>query len=602
MSSKSTWFWVASAAALFAFIFFFERHLQKPPSGPMPVLPHLAPAAVTGIQVLPKGQLEIRAERTNGVWRLTSPIRYPARPDRIQNLLDALAALKTPTFITAQELKNVPQADERYGFDPPQNTLVLRQGDEQTFVHLGFRTAPGDEVFVQVVGIGEVFVVDADLLKLLPSGADDWRDPRLVDLTQVVADRLYVTNAGKAFELRHNNTNRLWRIILPGWETRADSDKVKAGLSRLQDLRALHYVSDDPRADLDAFGLQAPELSLTLAQGTNTVLQLFFGKSPTNDTAQIYARRSDESSVITVSKDLLGPWRGSYDAFRDRHLVTMTQLPDSIEIRTEQDQFTVEREAGRGWRVEPGDIPADPGLVENMLRDLGSLQVSEIVKDVVTAPDLAGVGLSSPSREFTLMTAVTNAAGLRTNSIMAQLDFGTNQDDKVYARRTDESSLYTVPKSDLARLPLTGWQMRSRRIWNFDSTNVAGIAIREGDRAREIVRHGPNKWSLAPGSQGIINDLAMDEVAHQLGNLSADRWVAHGDTSLARYGISTNSLRIVVELKSGARMSVTFGATTPSGSTCAVTTLDNQPWVFEVPWRLYNEYVQPYLTIPVYLH
>ena len=359
MSSKSTWFWMTLAAALFAFIFFFERHLEKPPAGPAKILPRLSAQAVTSIRILPKGQVEIRAERTNNAWWVTSPFIYPARPDRVQDLLAALESLTPATSITAQELKNVPKADERYGFDPPQTTLVLRQGEEETFIHLGYRTAPGDQFFAQVVGIGEVYVVDADFLKRIPAAADDWHDPRLVDLTQVVSDRLLVTNAGKAFELQHNPTNQLWRILLPGWETRADSEKVRAALKGIQDLRALQFVSDDPKSDLDSFGLQSPELSLTLAQGTNLVLQLQFGKSPTNDARQIYARRSDQNSVITVPRDALAPWRSSYDAFRDRHLVTLTALPDSIEVQA-QDHFTIERGAGNAWRILPGGIPADP--------------------------------------------------------------------------------------------------------------------------------------------------------------------------------------------------------------------------------------------------
>lgn len=601
MSSKTTWFWAALAAGLFAFIFFFERHLHAPPSGPVKILPRLTATAVTGIQILPKGQVEIRAERTNGNWRLTSPFSYPARPDRLQDLLAALESLTPATSITAQELKNVPKADERYGFDPPQTTMVLRQGEEETFIHVGYRTAPGDQFFMQVVGIGEVYVVDADFLKLIPAVADDWRDPRLVDLTQIVSDRLLVTNAGKAFELHRNPTNQFWRILLPGWETRADSDKVKAALKRIQDLRALQFISDDPKADLDSFGLQSPELCLALAQGTNTVLELQFGKSPTNAAGQVYARRSDQNSVITVSKEALAPWRASYDAFRDLHLVTLTAPPDSIEVQA-QDHFTIERGAGNTWRIQPGGTPADAELVDAFLRSLTDLQVSEIVKDVVTAPDLSNVGLASPSREFTLRSATTNATTGVTQRIIAQLDFGTNQNDRVYARRTDESSLYTVTQADLALLPSASWQMGERRLWHFDESDVARIFIHQDGRQREIIRKGVNRWSLAPGSQGIINDLALDEVSHQLGGLTAVSWVAQGNESRSRYGFTTNALRIEVELKTGRKLGVEFGGAAPSGSPYAMATLDDRPWIFEFPWRLYYQYVQPYLTIPATLH
>src|SRR5882762_5326734 len=74
MTSRANWFWISTAAALFAFIFFYERHAHKPPAGPVRLLANFKSAAVTSVQVRPEGQLEIRAERTNGTWMLTQPL------------------------------------------------------------------------------------------------------------------------------------------------------------------------------------------------------------------------------------------------------------------------------------------------------------------------------------------------------------------------------------------------------------------------------------------------------------------------------------------------------------------------------------------------
>lgn len=602
MTAKQTWLWVVVAAGLFAFIYFFERRLQEPPSGPLRILPALKASAVTGVQILPKGQLEIRADRTNGLWVLTQPLFYPARPDAIMALLAALESLTPATFITAQELKDIRQADEQYGFEPPQKTLVLQQPDNQIFLHIGYRTAPGDQVFVQVVGVGDVYVVDAGLLNLIPATAEAWRDPRLVDLRQLAFDRVLVTNAGKAsFELQRNPTNKLWRMILPGWEPRAAGERVEEALQSLQNLRADQFVSDNPKTDLDSFGLQPPELSLTLAQGTNTALLLEFGKSPTNNPGEVYARRGDQDSVLMVSKNRLGPWRASYEVFRDRHLVALTGPLQSIEVRA-ADQFTLARQADNSWRVLPQDFAADATLVDEFIKNLTGLQVTEFVKDVVTAPDLPGKGLASPTRQYILRAASPQAAPGATNPIVAQLDFGTNQDDKVFARRADESSLYTVKQADLARLPTASWQLRERRFWNFTENDVARIFIHQDGKAREVVRRGTNSWSLAPGSQGVINDLALDETAHRLGQLAAERWVARGDETPAAYGFGTNAYQVSIELKTGRRLTLEFGGTAPSGFPYARTWLEDQPWILEFPWTLYYPYVQQYLTIPAYIH
>ena len=284
--------------------------------------------------------------------------------------------------------------------------------------------------------------------------------------------------------------------------------------------------------------------------------------------------------------------------------MTLTGLPDLIEIQA-QDSFSLQRQTNRNWRVVPqslpGGFPADPALVDDFFASLTNLQVTGFPKDVVTTPDLPAWGLDTPTRRFALKTAATNAVTGPTNILIAQLDFGTNQDDKIFARRADESSIYTIKLADLQRLPVASWQMRDRQIWKFAEEDVARLLIHQDGKTREIIRKGPKSWSLAPGSQGIINDLALDEATHRLGDLAAAVWVDHGEPDNARYGFSADDYRLSVELKNGQKLNVEIGGTAASGFPYAMTVLDGQPWVYEFPWGLY-QFVQMYLTIPAYIH
>ena len=85
--------------------------------------------------------------------------------------------------------------------------------------------------------------------------------------------------------------------------------------------------------------------------------------------------------------------------------------------------------------------------------------------------------------------------------------------------------------------------MRERRIWNFSTNDVARATIRQQGRVRQIVRNGPHNWSLAAGSQGVINDLAVEETVSGLCQLTAVAWVARGDQNRARYGFTDNGHR-----------------------------------------------------------
>ena len=120
MNSKHTLVWLVVAAALFAFIFAFEHFLRPNGTAVSAILPDLQPAAVTSVQLFPANAPEIRADRTNGAWRLTTPIVYPAQSTAIETLLAALQKLTPAIRISAGELREQRNAETDYGFETPQ--------------------------------------------------------------------------------------------------------------------------------------------------------------------------------------------------------------------------------------------------------------------------------------------------------------------------------------------------------------------------------------------------------------------------------------------------------------------------------------------------
>jgi hypothetical protein len=595
MSSRHTWFWLVLALGLFCFIFFYQRFQRNIVPVPTPVLAGFNPDKVTRLQVRPMDQLEIRVERTNGAWTLTAPIEYPAQSVSIENLLSVLDRMIPASRITAAELQNRPKADLEYGFANAQASIVLFEGENRlAHVLIGSRTAPGDQVFVQVVGVDGVFVVDADLLGYVPRSANDWRDTTLLNLKALAFDRIVVTNSGKNFELHRASSNDLWRMTWP-IQTRADHARIEESIEQLQGVRIRQFVNDNPKSDPEAYGLQPPDLELVFAQGTNVLAHLQFGKSPTNDSQQVFARRVGKPSVVTVSKDLLAPWRVPVNDFRDPHLAAIVGVVGQIEIRG-SNTFQLLFQTNQTWRIQPQNWPADNDLVPRLLGAVGGLRVVQFVKDVVTEQDLPAYGLADPSREFVIRSVSATTNGLATN-VLAEIQFGTNYQDKVYARRADESFVYAVKLEDFLGLPDSPWQLRDRQILKSSESEVARAIIRQGGKVRQINRNGPHDWALAPGSQGMINDLAVEETVKALCQLKAEEWVAVGAEHRAAFGFSTNALSLTLEFKNGEKATVEFGGETPSMIPLAGTTLDNQWWVFTFPLLVFRD-VQSYLSIP----
>jgi len=126
---------------------------------------------------------------------------------------------------------------------------------------------------------------------------------------------------------------------------------------------------------------------------------------------------------------------------------------------------------------------------------------------------------------------------------------------------------------------------------------VVRVTIRQKGKVRQIVNKMNHNWALAPGSQGSIEDLAVDQTVRGLCHLTAAAWVGRGDQNRARYGFTEDAHQITLELKNGEKLSVEFGGEAPPASQYAAINLDGQLWIFEFPLKLYRD-VLGCLVIP----
>ena len=593
MKSKTTGIWFVLAAALFAGIWLTQKFLQPAAPAANNLLPGLHAGDLTGLQISPAGAREIEAVRSNHVWQLQKPIAYPAQAAAITTLAGALEKLAPATRLTAAEMRAHKNADADFGFENPQFRLEVFAGEQSWHLLVGNKTAPGDQVFIRVVGLDGAFVTDAGWLQLLPRSADEWRDTALVDAAGAI-DWIVVTNGAKALEFRRDPTNHLWRIVRP-YPARADGVRIAAALQQLQSGRVTQFIPDDAHADLSSYGLQPAELDVWLGHGTNFTTAIHAGKS-LPESAQVFARREGWNAVVTASKDTFLPWRGAVNDFRDPHLLALAAPVAEIEVLGEN-HFTLQQQGENRWTVVGEKFSADAENVTNFLKLLTGLRVADFVKDFATASDLQGFGLATPARQIILRGAAGDS-----NSVLAQLRFSTTDTNRVLVKRDDEGFVYALRTEDFARLPESGWEFRDRRVWSFSETNVAQVTLRQSGKTRTMVRTGDNQWLPAPGSQGwqgiLNNPPAVEETIHRLGELTATGWVGHDVTAPEKYGLNPDNLAITVELKTGEKLSVDFGAELTRGQTAlASVNFDGSRWVFVFPPVLY-QFVVTYLTIP----
>lgn len=609
MNSSQTKWLVGLAGALLAFILFTElRPRPGPPPAPAaePLVPRLRPATVTRVEFV-SSNVTLRAELEAGQWRLTAPLNYPANSLLLKTLLDVCARLRPQLVIPVAQAGS--PAD--FGLSPPQATLRFHQGDTPLELRIGSRAPVGTQLYVQVAGAGHIAVTDGALLEFLPRVADDWRDRNLLALASVKFDRVRVRTGARDLTLQRDATNRLWRITLPTPPKRADTPRIEELLAALRQWPVLQFISDDPRADLETYGLQAPESELAFGQGTNDTLVVQFGKSPTNQPALVFARSLATTNIMLVPRTLLDTLRADYWEFSEHRL--LDALPadafDTIAVQG-RETFTLRARTNAArsldWVADDAlRTVMDPQLMLTHLSHLGRLEAVELAKEVVT--DFAHYGLAPPTRSISLLRSATNATGVLTNLLVARLDFGDSTNspvDRVFARRHDESSVYVVPRADMNRLAWSLFQLQDRTVWSFTSNQVAAVTVAFDGKTRRLTRAPNGRWSEGAEPADEVKNVALEETMFRLGQLRAEQWTLlaedANDKQLAIRGITAASHRISVELAGPpARtntVTIGFGSQTRNPWAAVADQRTGRPLVFEFPRGFYREYILQYLS------
>jgi hypothetical protein len=610
---RATWVLFSLALLLFAFIMLVERRYWPPTRSRGEIPPALfsfKATEVTNIQLRITNQLILRVERPADavLWRLALPLSYPGQLHRIEGTLQELEHAVSEAYIPPAELRANKRNAAEFGLDLPQATLTLLHNGHRTEISFGNKSPTGDKVYVQVANKPGIYVLGADVFNHLPRSANDWRDTSLFNLIDIAFNRIELRAGSRSFAVDLDQSTKTFVLSKPT-PARADAAKVELLVRNLLAAQIRKFITDNPRADGEPYGLQPPEVEVSFAKGTNDQLVVQFGKSPTNDPSLVYARRMTQTNIVLVPRSILESLPASHNDLRDRRLVTFNPAAaDAIEVIS-TNSFTVRRGTNGMWSVgDAQPMAADPELMTDWLNQLASLE-GTVESDVVT--DFKTLyNLSPPARQYLLKAAITNGGGSVSNGIVAELDLGAVQGDKVFARRPDEQSVYSLPLANVTRLPAAAWQLRNRRVWTFSSNQLSRLIVmyrgmNEVGRTNILQRSPNNQWTIVSGSNVIINNpegfsSALDELMSRLGELRAEAWIAQGEESRATYGFDAPGSRVTFELKNSDKprlLTLEFGAPSPSGLPYALATAEGQTWIFEFPrapyWFLIRDLFSP---------
>lgn len=382
------------------------------------------------------GQQEIVLKRVEQAWELEQPLAAPADNTEVQDILDALKALKAETFESDQISDG-----NAYGF--PGLVLEVRLANEQHQLHIGGEIPGTQRVYATLDDQGMVYGLDAALKNIFTRSVFDLRDKQVIDFQRIDVRRFEIVQ-GRANLVCEKGSDGTWSIKQPQ-ALKADSSIVDDFLFQLDSLKAVEFVDDAP-SDLARYGLQPARTQVrvfVLGEDTPVVLQL-----GDKQDARVFAK-GDRPSVYLVSQEILQHLIEGTAAFRDR---TFWELDTSNIKRLSLSYGDIQVDCakqGTTWQITgPIQQRADVTAIQDLLDKVTTLRANRYVQSAT------GTGLNQPRLRLML-----TSTGGQTRTLLLGSSAGSGE---IYAQSEGDSMILVLPESLLGDLRKTVEDLREK--------------------------------------------------------------------------------------------------------------------------------------------
>jgi len=484
-------------------------------------------------------------ERKDGKWFLKRPLQVAANASEIEGVLSTLEFMEARRILTSADLREAKRSLSDYGLEKPRLVAHLATRNGEIVLHIGNEARQGDALYIQVAGNPAVFLVSKDLATRLDKKLDDYRERTLFDFTEAQVSRLEIRNGSKLVEF--NKTNSVWRITQP-LTSQAESSKVSDLLQQTTALRAIDFLSDDPTAAKE-YGLEdaTQEISMRLERN-DAPYGLVIGNKLKTDDKKVAARVKGQNSIISIPSSFVAEMTSPLSDFRDHALAQFNPSEvNSVEVRTRQVSFTVQR-SDDGWKiVEPEKIDADGEMVEQFLTKLNSVRIKEFVADVATDADKLGL---KPAISGIVLKGKSLSSVASTNEVTF-LDLSLGKDDPArkltFAQIAGESSIYGLDSAEVAELPHNTMDLRSRVLFQIKKEALISIQEKHVKNTVTLEKDASGAWKVTEQPQAVPDPTATEMVVNQMERFAVQKIIGTAlNPMVKQYGLENPFLTLLV--------------------------------------------------------
>jgi hypothetical protein len=262
--------------------------------------------------------------------------------------------------------------------------------------------------------------------------------------------------------------------------------------------------------DDSEYGFGSPAMRIKAVDNRGAHNWLVGRKNPLGN--QVYVKAVGEDDIYTVSDLLLEIAPLKVGQLRDLVLFPV-DIPGirRLEIRGPSGFVQLLKDSKNGWQMQqPVSSAADNAEVLTYLERLHGLRIEDFMADNVS--DFSIYGLQGETRQISI-------GGVDDTSRMLVLgDEIADRPEFIYARRADDTSVFSLKKEVLDLLSFKLDTFRDRRALPFSAKEITSISITHGSEVLGLSSDGNDQWMVNKPVNWIADIHAITELLHMWDN------------------------------------------------------------------------------------
>ena len=504
----------------------------------------------------------IRVQADGDEWKMIAPWKDDADVTVIDQLLDALQALRSDDTITdlgKGEKKRGLLKD--FGLNKPRLRFRLEGEKMPGEFQFGQDAAVRGKCYLRVADDDAVYVVSDDLKNIVSKRAEDFRDHRMTPFLTTLIRRAIFRVDGGEIELSKEQDN--WLLQRP-IKARASNDAVVDLLTKINQTEVVNFLSDQKGA-APSLGLDSPSRAVTLFGGDDSKVEISLGNPVPSHPDLIYAQLPQRNCVVEVRKELGTLFDITPNDLRDRKIARLNaDIIDRVTIeKPDQPDLVLGRQENR-WRFLSSTASlANANSIATLIQMLNEGDIQKFVSD--TATDLTKYGLDRPFLKivFSSYSSENTAEANAGETVLTTLAFGNSDGGFTYARVEQEPYIFSITDKFINDLPTSELNFRTLDILELRRGELESVHIdKPGQDPIDLVRGDKGQWVIK-GKVTQQNEAEIQTFLNTLASLRATAWM---ESSKWEQSVDRPSLIVQIRYQSGEtdrELELKFGGTNP---------------------------------------